>query len=326
MLLTVMMMMMMIDRIVLAVVIATVVVGCSYFHEVSAVKDVPQTLFGGWYFLDNFGPFNGTLPPFIPDNTNYILLSFINPATMIFPQNFIEAIESFPNHFIMASIGGASLAGNWNWLNSEDSALAAAQQAAKWASFGIDGIDIDAEAQATNYPPENMVSFLQELKKQAPQLKVSLCVNGNPEGTTFYDYLINNHLNGAGPRYIDWIHVMAYAGYSQDVAYIEHYTKAPNSKWDHPINQGVSNSSVIIGMKGTKGFPSCDPDDYTEMIQYVKNVGLGGVAIWAFTNSNSNGTLPWFDPTCNAGYGNLCKGLLNLSTCGNNINPGLRIH
>lgn len=25
------------------------------------------------------------------------------------------------------------------------------------------------------------------------------------------------------------------------------------SPWDHPIDQGVANSSVVIGMKGTKG-------------------------------------------------------------------------
>jgi hypothetical protein len=29
------------------------------------------------------------------------------------------------------------------------------------------------------------------------------------------------------PRLIDWINVMAYAGYSLDVTYIEYYTKAP---------------------------------------------------------------------------------------------------
>lgn len=95
------------------------------------------------------------------------------------------------------------------------------------------------------------------------------------------DYIINNHLNGNGvfqfayeagltlaqTVLIDWINVMAYAGYDLDVQYIEDYTKAPKrykptswstyflvqSKWDHPINEAVPTAAVAIGMKGTKG-------------------------------------------------------------------------
>ena len=34
------------------------------------------------------------------------------------------------------------------------------------------------------------------VKKQAPDMKISLCVYGNPEGRDFDNNLINNHLNG----------------------------------------------------------------------------------------------------------------------------------
>jgi hypothetical protein len=41
------------------------------------------------------------------------------------------------------------------------------------------------------------------------------------------------------------------------------------SPWDHPINAGVANNSVVIGMKAPAGFPSCDPEDYRNMTDYV---------------------------------------------------------
>ena len=50
-----------------------------------------------------------------------------------------------------------------------------------------------------------------------------------------------------------------------------------------------------------------------------QKTGLRGVGIWAFTNLNSNASLPWFDPTCTTGYATLCQGLLDLDTCGKNI-------
>jgi hypothetical protein len=100
------------------------------------------------------------------------------------------------------------------------------------------------------------------VKRLAPNFIITLCVYGNPEGRDFDNYLINNHLNGnqvleragwedeeerrddipsssshhcaaffAQTRLFDWIHIMAYDGYENDVTYVENYTRAPR-RWE----------------------------------------------------------------------------------------------
>ncbi|EGD73475.1 hypothetical protein PTSG_05179 [Salpingoeca rosetta] len=104
----------------------------------AGAKQVPKTLFGGWLFLDNEdAPFNGTLAGFLPPNTNYIILSFVDPRTMVLPENMIQTIKSFPNHLVMVSLGGQTMAGNWDWLASEEQARAAARTAASWAQEAL---------------------------------------------------------------------------------------------------------------------------------------------------------------------------------------------
>merc|ERR1712146_358223 len=171
---------------------------------------------------------------------------------------------------------------------------------------------IDAEGPAlTTYPAENLVAFAQAIKTNAPDFLITLDVYGWPGSDTLNtNYMINNHLNGAGPRLIDWIHIMAYAGELDDKTYISYYTDASKSP-NGAINPGVPMDSVVIGMKAAAGFSSCDPPDYSDMVDYVKTNGMKGVSLWAFANSNGNITLPWFNDTCVSGYSTLCQGLVD---------------
>mmetsp|Transcript_35475 Transcript_35475/g.82541 ORF Transcript_35475/g.82541 Transcript_35475/m.82541 type:complete len:225 (-) Transcript_35475:21-695(-) len=169
------------------------------------------------------------------------------------------------------------------------------------AKLGIRGIDIDAEGQVENlHNAEVMGVFMTTLRKLAPRLKISLCVYGSAEGRTFHNYLVNNFVNNV--TLIDWINVMAYAGYDMDTSYIETYTHAPRSKWDHPIDQAVPASKVVVGMKATGAFGNCSPPDYTKMVQYVKANGVKGISIWAFLFDNSTLKISWWKEQCAAGY------------------------
>ncbi len=93
-----------------------------------------------------------------------------------------------------------------------------------------------------------------------------------------------------------------------------------HSQWDHPIDQGVANNSVVIGLMATAGYggSDCDPADYTKMTAYMQQVGLRGAAIWAFLQQGSNITIPWYKDDCLAGYFTLCRelGVNNGTGCG----------
>ncbi|EDQ88525.1 uncharacterized protein MONBRDRAFT_26297 [Monosiga brevicollis MX1] len=292
----------------------------------AAHKPVPNTLFGSWYFEFNGAAGNGTMTDAVK-YLNYVVLSFVNPANLEdFPAIFLQMMPTLnTSHLLLVSIGGQTWDNNTHpHLLSDTLTIAPAPFSPPLdRRYGIDGIDIDAEGPAlTTYPAENLVAFAQAIKTNAPDFLITLDVYGWPGSNTLNtNYMINNHLNGAGPRLIDWIHIMAYAGELDDKTYISYYTDASKSTYllqhgstcspNGAINPGVPMDSVVIGMKAAAGFSSCNPPDYSDMVDYVKTNGMKGVSLWAFANSNGNITLPWFNDTCVSGYSTLCQGLVD---------------
>lgn len=269
-------------------------------------------LFGGFYWIHEDEDGGGYPEDWMQTEVNYLVFCFINPANLTFPTEFIEELRAFKRsgRTILISIGGEAYGDDWSWLASSEDTVAAAQTVGSWvAQYGIDGVDIDYEADGNPYSPDNMVVFMEQLRKIDSNMIITLDVYGAPEGRDFHNYLINNHLNGS-PRLINWIHIMAYASYDLSVQYIENYTKAPRSKYDHPIDAAVDPQNVMIGLMGTGGYPGCDPSDYTQMAAYINQNNLLGAAIWGFVNVNSTLQLPWFRYNCSVGYYNLCENLL----------------
>jgi hypothetical protein len=62
---------------------------------------------------------------------------------MEFPDSVRAAIPKFTNHTIMITIGGESFAGNWDFLSSADTAIAAANTAASWKRCVFDYYSYD---------------------------------------------------------------------------------------------------------------------------------------------------------------------------------------
>ena len=275
--------------------------------------------FGGWLFIDHDGPGGGSPPAFLTSSTDLLFLSFIDPAVMTVPASFASALPQFASEHrtVMFTIGGEDWGSRWNWTASVDSAVAMAHEVAGWRKRypGLAGIDIDAENQVEQSKPEVMAAFVRALKDADPGILVSLCVYGNPEGRHLHNFLINNLLTNDTVSGIDFVNVMGYGGYGQNVKYVEEYTKAPRSKWDHPINSAVPAHQVIMGIKASGAFSTCSPPDYDSTAAYVLNNGLRGASVWTFLYENSNMSSSWWKSNCDTGYTRLCSKL----SCGSAV-------
>jgi hypothetical protein len=184
-------------------------------------KRMPSAGFGGWLFLDHDGPGGGTAPAFVSAGTDLLFFSFIDPATMAPPASFRDALPRYAaNHTVMFTIGGEDWGAKWaTWTHSETAAVQMARQVGQWRKQfpGLAGIDIDAEGQVEQASPEVFAAFVRTLKLEDPEILISLCVYGNPEGRKLHNYLVNNLLTNATVDGVDWINIMAYAGSTQNV-------------------------------------------------------------------------------------------------------------
>lgn len=216
---------------------------------------------------------------------------------MVVPPSFENARKSgqiSSSTKIIYSLGGYSYSLDTNgwrkWFGSADSARQLAQQVSQWQCDGVD-MDIEQGAGDDETMANNMVVFVQELKRLRPDFIVTQPVFGYPQ--IFSESLMTVkswNTQGASQNVADAVGIMVYTG-SQALQYVTQYTGAQCTQWwcalcnsakvDTPCT-AVPTNAIFAGLGG-----DASQTDVTAVCSAQFNgKGIGGYMVWYASADN----------------------------------------
>jgi len=217
--------------------------------------------------------------PQLPDymsGVNVLFLAFVHPAKMpALPpaMQYIGQHRPDGTQKVIASIGGQSYSdsASWPWLNSVAAAEAMAAEVVQWKTkYGIDGVDLDAEA---NQNGPNLFVFAQKLKELDPTFIVTQPVFGSPQ-VNCENYMVNQCFAKGATSAVDAIGIMVYEG-TGSLQYVGNYLNGSTSWEGAPIKVDVPPQKVLLGAGGQSGGGTIE-----SLAKAAHDQNLAGIMVW----------------------------------------------
>jgi len=216
-----------------------------------------------------------TLPEYMYSGPNVLWLAFVHPGKMpALPPAMQWISQNRPEGtLVIPSIGGQSYSdsASWPWLDSVAAAEAMAAEVVQWKTkYGVDGIDLDAEA---NQAPAESFAFIKKLKELDPTFIVNQPVFGYPQ-VTIENYVVNHAFANASTSPVDSIGVMVYQG-TGSLQYVDNYLHGSKKYAGFPITVDVPSRSIVVGAGGQASAATI-----TSLAQAAFDQDLGGIMVW----------------------------------------------